>query len=267
MEILFLLLFVGLGVGAFALAGGSDDGGDAGDGGDDEPPGRVLVGTGGNDLLAGGDGPDRIFGGDGDDTLLGGEGNDSLFAEAGADLLFGGPGNDLLRGGGGPDTMFALSGEDTLFGETGSDFLVALDGPDRPGAPDELSGGFGVDFLVGDDGDTLTGGADADIFAVVRWTHDDAPVVIRDFTPDEDRLEIIADRTGFNAVMWDDLFLAVDQQRGQVNVQLFGRTVAILEGVTEPPEDVVLLHQDMRTVLENVRQAEAAQTARARATA
>lgn len=268
MDMIALLLLLGLGLGAVALFGSSGSGGGADD---DDPPdeGRTFVGTPEADLILGTDGPDRIFGGEGNDTLLGGAGDDALFGGPGDDRIFGGPGNDLLRGGEGDDFLYALSGQDTLFGDTGNDFLLALDGPDQPGQPDQLFGGFGDDILVGDDGDTLEGGAGADTFVVVSWTGDEAPVMIRDFLPGRDTLEIALDVAGHPEPGEGDLALIVDEEQERVLVQLFGKTLAILEKLTELPHeaDVQLFHDDVQSVLQLYRDIESRETAAALAQA
>lgn len=269
MDMMALLVLLGLGLGAIALFGSSGSGGGGEDDDDLPDEGRSFVGTPGDDLILGTDGPDRIFGGEGNDTLLGGAGDDAIFGGPGNDRIFGGPGNDLLRGGAGDDFLYALSGQDTLFGDTGNDFLLALDGPDQPGQPDQLFGGFGDDILVGDDGDTMEGGAGADIFVVVSWTGDEAPVVIRDFVPGRDALEIALDVDGHPEPEEDDLALVLDDAGERVLVQVFGKTVAILENLTELPEeaDVQLFHDDLQFVLQLYRDIEARETAAALAQA
>jgi Tol biopolymer transport system component len=82
----------------------------------------VLLGLGGDDLLAASDGAyvaDDLYGGAGDDVLTGdvrgdrlegGAGHDLLEARAGHDFLRGGPGRDVLRGEGGKDQIRAEDG-------------------------------------------------------------------------------------------------------------------------------------------------------------
>ncbi|WCM49899.1 heme peroxidase [Pseudomonas sp. WJP1] len=97
------------------------------------PPGVVLIGDAGANILTGGTG---------DDVLNGLGGNDTLTGLAGADLLLGGTGNDILNGGDGNDVLNGEDGNDTLNGGLGVD---------------TMNGGAGNDtFVVDNVGDVVT---------------------------------------------------------------------------------------------------------------
>lgn len=117
----------------------------------------LMLGMGGNDVLAGEAGDDILWGGDSkgtryaldNDRLYGMGGNDTLYGEGGDDLLDGGTGNDKLYGGDGNDTLEGGNGLDLLSGGAGDDVL---------------RGGEGVDILLGEAGnDVLDGGAGIDV--------------------------------------------------------------------------------------------------------
>jgi Ca2+-binding RTX toxin-like protein len=154
----------------------------------------------GSDLVLGGDGADSIFGGGFFDPALAGSGLDpSALARAdGPDVLYGGDGDDQVFGEGGDDLVLGGGGDDRLFGRWGDDTLGGGDGDDR------IGGGVGADLQ--------TGGAGRDIFGVGFST---APYVlgtvpasvgpdtgagegqrdvITDFTPGEDRINLIGFR-------------------------------------------------------------------------
>jgi len=141
--------------------------------------GRVIQGTGGDDILVGGAG-DTLLGGAGDDILIatsgmlaaidGGAGYDQLIyqthegvsanlagrnieAVTGSDfddelsfdgasldsMLDGGAGDDLLSGGAGDDLLTGGAGRDTLFGRSGDDTFY-FDTSDA-----RIDGGDGID--------------------------------------------------------------------------------------------------------------------------
>ncbi|MDO5631781.1 MAG: M10 family metallopeptidase [Paracoccus sp. (in: a-proteobacteria)] len=175
------------------LWGGNNDDWLDGGGGDDLLNGGAgndtLLGGVGNDTLNGGPGHDTLRGGAGDDRLSGGNGNDSLYGDDGNDWLHGHAGDDQLFGGLGNDTLTGGDGNDTLMGSSGHDSLSGGNGNDV------LNGGAGNDTLNGGAGaDTLTGGAGADIFLFRARTDasSDAPDVITDFNPAQDRLDLSA---------------------------------------------------------------------------
>ena len=111
---------------------------------------------------------DVIFGTPQNDIIQGKEGNDSIGDNEGNDRSFGGEGNDLFVDG---------AGNDTVRGGAGNDFFVGV----TPGiAGDDLIDlGTGNDFALG--------GAGADTFVLNR---DSGVILIRDFTPGEDRFAL-----------------------------------------------------------------------------
>ena len=256
MDMLSILILLGFGLGMVALFDRSDS-----DEAEEAPEGQTFRGSDADDAILGTAGDDRIFGNAGDDLLLGGPGDDSIYGGEGDDSIFAGPGNDLLRGGAGDDFLYSFAGQDTLFGDTGNDFLIALDGPDQPGQPDQLFGGFGNDTLVGDDGDTLTGGPGENVFSVVAYDGSEDPVIITDFDPARDELEIVVDSDGFPPVDVDDLVFVVDGQQQQVRVQLLDTTLAILENLTQTPTAVSLFREDATGLVALYRELEASETA------
>ena len=98
------------------------------------PPGGLLAGTDGPDILWGGDGEDEIRALGGSDYLEGGEGRDVLYGGPGKDYLCtealnacGDASNkDVLYGGGGPDLLRASTGEEALYGGDGNDRLAVF---------------------------------------------------------------------------------------------------------------------------------------------
>jgi Ca2+-binding RTX toxin-like protein len=117
------------------------------------PNGPVL--TLGNDVIHGLEGNDLIEGRGGNDILYGDSGNDRIYGGTGNDNLYGGTDNDNLYGGTGNDKLYGQAGDDNLYGQAGNDVLT---------------GGIGKDYLngfgSGEEYDILTGGTEADTFAV-----------------------------------------------------------------------------------------------------
>lgn len=132
----------------------------------------MIVGLGGNDVIAGLGGNDLMCGGPGSDKLDGGAGSDRLSGDRGNDVLVGGVGSDtadfssssagidadLAAGtatGAGADTLRTI---ENLVGCAGDDFFVGDSGNNS------LSGGNGFDVLVGLGGnDRLDGGRAFDL--------------------------------------------------------------------------------------------------------
>jgi Ca2+-binding RTX toxin-like protein len=120
------------GAGADRLVG--DDAPNVLDGGFDCPyemsggPGDLVLGGGGNDVVAGGCNPNRLYGEEGDDRVLGGQH---------PDLLDGGPGNDTLAGGFGDDEYAGGPGDDTIYPNwsEGEDTISCGDGADLVDGP------------------------------------------------------------------------------------------------------------------------------------
>ena len=133
---------------------------------------KVIVGTGGDDLLTGGGGDDTIYGvggndtisgGDGWDRLKGGDGDDLVDGGFGRDTIDGGAGNDSLSGGEAGDTVDGGEGSDTIDGGAGDDSLSTGGDLAGSGAANLILGGDGRDDILGDGGDdTLQGDAGDD---------------------------------------------------------------------------------------------------------
>ena len=105
-----------------------------------------IYGYAGNDVLSGLGGDDVLYGASGQDNLFGGEGSDKLYGDTQNDWLYGEAGNDNLYGQAGDDKLYGHTGNDALTGGSGKDYLS----------------GFGS----GQEYDILTGGTEADTFAV-----------------------------------------------------------------------------------------------------
>ena len=137
--------------------------------------------------------------------------------------------------------LVGTAGHDTLTGDTRDDLIQGSAGNDS------LSGGAGDDILLDGTGvDVLRGGAGADVFVMARDGHVDT---IRDFDPDEDRIDLsgwgrlysvqvlpMAERTGCVVIRWNTETLYVYSHDGAnfpasvfTSAQLFG-----LWHVTEP---------------------------------
>lgn len=94
------------------------------------------------------------YGGRGNDILRAGSwGGNKLYGEAGDDTLIGNSNNDLLDGGAGNDSITGGGGNDTIYGGTGANVL---------------KGDAGNDLIISEGQDTITGGADADTFRLLR---------------------------------------------------------------------------------------------------
>ncbi|HEY9669614.1 MAG TPA: calcium-binding protein [Coleofasciculaceae cyanobacterium] len=155
-----------------------------------------MIGNGGNDTLVGGAEGDKIYGGADNDWLYGRDGNDYLYGDTGNDIIYGENHNDYIEGGSGNDYLYGGSGNDTIHGQDDHDYILGGMGNDYLSGGtgndtiygeannDQLLGHTGNDRLVGDSGndfidgynwniggveyDTLTGGGDADTFALGR---------------------------------------------------------------------------------------------------
>jgi Ca2+-binding RTX toxin-like protein len=204
-----------------------------------------LAGGNGDDSLDGGAATDILTGGAGDDTLLGGGGDDVLLGSTGADQLFGGAGDDFLDGvtpTNGQSLADAFNvderGELTQAIQTNFGIAATTDDIDRfmrdlssqegVDAPDALYGGTGEDILVGNDGDTLSGGADEDIF-IVPWSQGHDPVSITDYNTAGESVYVHI--SGDIEARYD--FGVRDASDGTgVEVVLDGDIVAMLSGVS-----------------------------------
>jgi Ca2+-binding RTX toxin-like protein len=117
----------------------------------------IIQGGASNDTLLGGVNADTFTAGLGTDSILGGEGADSILGEAGADIIDAGNGNNFVNGGADADSIVGGSGLDTFLGGIANDTLLG-------GAGADSLTGFGVDSST--EQDSLTGGADSDIFVL-----------------------------------------------------------------------------------------------------
>ncbi|WP_235441720.1 calcium-binding protein [Rhabdonatronobacter sediminivivens] len=159
---------------------------------------QLLRAHDGGQTLQGGPGDDTLLGGAGNDTLNGGPGNDILVAVAGNNALNGGPGDDILIGGPGDDTLVGGWGDDLLIAGGGSNVLmggagddVLIGGIDGHGGQNFLNGGAGDDTLFGGGDDVLHGGPGADRFVLGDWIGPGERVTIMDYTPGEDRIQLL----------------------------------------------------------------------------
>ena len=114
------------------------------------PESDVILGTPQNDIIQGKEGNDSIGDNEGNDRSFGGEGNDLFVDGAGNDTVRGGAGNDFFAG-----VTPGIAGDDLIDLGTGNDFAL--------------------------------GGAGADTFVLNR---DSGVILIRDFTPGEDRFAL-----------------------------------------------------------------------------
>ncbi len=87
--------------------------------------GRVIMGTGGNDMILASDAGNQIRARGGSDCVIGGAGNDVLYGNSGSDKIFGQQGDDLLRGNRGSDTIVGGSGDDILTGGLNTDTCIS----------------------------------------------------------------------------------------------------------------------------------------------
>ena len=162
---------------------------------------------------------ENLAGSDHDDILTGDNNANSLWGGAGADSLTGGGGADHLYGGDGDDTLNGGGGNDWLKGEAGADVLTG-----RAGA-DNLDGG--ADAVR----DTLTGGADKDIFHLTSIaTLIDNADLIKDWGADGTADHLATDL--------EEVWYEVDTTNSQVILYGAGdgsRVLAVLEGVTTAP--------------------------------
>lgn len=115
-----------------------------------------IIGTASHDEINTLEGNDVVFSMEGNDLVHGGTGNDSLDGNNGNDIAFGDVGNDELKGGSGNDVLLGGQGNDIVDGEGGNDFV--------------------------------SGGAGNDVF---RFISLDDMIVISDYDPSQDRIELI----------------------------------------------------------------------------
>ena len=153
--------------------------------------GELHQGTDGDDVMDGGSGVDLMFGNEGNDIIRGGMDTDIIIDDEGADALFGGVGDDIIIGADlvDVDAIQAMrddppSSLDELATTLFSAFNTHLNDTDME--PDLLSGESGDDLLVGGNADTLVGGIGLDVFVGGEYVQPGAPVIVRDYDPDDD---------------------------------------------------------------------------------
>ena len=199
----------------------------------------VIDGKTRNDLINGDKGDDTLLGGKGDDTFFGGEGNDVIKLGDGNDRSSAGGigslthdedlGDDTIYGGAGNDDITDASGKNMLDGGDGNDKLNAID--DRTGQADTVMGGKGSDILMGDDGDTLTDGEGNDEFEIYH-EKDDAAVVIEDFDPTNEIIELVATKADGTPYTSDDVTIETDKDAKVTTIFVDGQEAIKLKGVT-----------------------------------
>lgn len=96
---------------------------------------QTITGTSGNDRLIGKTGNDTLIGGDGNDELFGHDKSGGAAAgDAGDDILIGGKGNDYLSGGAGNDTaVYSGNRSDYTITDHGDHFTIADNRPGQDG--------------------------------------------------------------------------------------------------------------------------------------
>lgn len=175
----------------------------------------------------------RVSGGDGNDTIDAGAAGGFLTGDDGDDLILAGSGSAIVEGGAGNDTIshFGHPMEGDFFLDLAGDIAWLTDG-----ARDVLNGGAGNDVIRGDQFDTLTGGAGDDRFEVAhdsRLENDFDTVVITDFEPENDQLQVILDAgripDGQDSL---DATPTLVEVAGSTEVWYDGTKVALLQGLT-----------------------------------
>lgn len=139
-------------------------------------------------------------------------------------------GDDWIIGTKGNDSMNASTGEDTLEAGEGDDWFFAVDYWDydsRVGTSVQMDGGAGDDHFLVEGPATLTGGTGDDDFEIYVEHDTDAPVVLTDFEPGSDVLQLTllpefsaqsadltvetrADGTGSDVFWEDELIVGLD---------------------------------------------------------
>ncbi len=172
--------------------------------------------------------------------ILGGLGDDTIDLAAHGILAETGWWGNLAEGGAGDDQLTAsLTGFDTLKGGPGDDTLTSGAGAtgDITGDPEAgasyLDGGAGNGTLIGSLGDTMTGGSGEDLFSL--GVNGLEPIVITDFTPGEDVLQLSAEYGELEGVTGFTQEVLADGSGLKITVSGWSNTTPILlQGVTAP---------------------------------
>lgn len=215
-----------------------------GGGGDD-----VIRVGGGDDVIRGGAGDDQLFSLGGTDALYGGDGDDELFAggSGAGDSLDGGDGADQLHGSTYADVFIGGLGIDTVFyggavavninlatgahsGAAAGDTYYGIERFSLSSGDDVFTGRERADYvLAGDGSDTLTGGADADRFAIDAGAF--GADTITDFENGVDFIRVLASAQGAVGDDFSDLSISSNGSGWAVITFQDGSTMT-LTGVT-----------------------------------
>lgn len=204
-----------------------------------------YTGTEGDDQFDAEAGNDLVIGQAGDDSLNGGEGSDWLLGSSGADTLLGGGGNDVIVGGSGADHIEAGDGSDFVeaadivdthrletsaqTAESFADIDFLYDMTAGSDVSDDVSLDGGDDTVVAGSGDMISTGAGSDQISLGDWVEDGKPVIVRDFSSDEDVIIYTYDKQ--NDAPTIEIFHNPDE--GQSEVRANGMTFAILNDALE----------------------------------
>lgn len=190
----------------------------------------TLSGDVGEDVLVGNEGDDELSGGADDDLLLGGEGDDLVEGDEGGDVLFGGEGEDTLNGGSGADLIDGTDrlDEDQLIAslqtaETSDDLVIEFAGEQDNDTGDVIDAGAGEDIILMGSDDSVTGGADGDLFAGGWWIRPGDPAIVEDYDEDEDLLTYTYEGTTAPAITTD-----IDAASGDATVFADGEEVIVV---------------------------------------
>ena len=116
-----------------------------------------------------------------------------------------------------------------LDGGDGNDKLKAID--DRTGQGDTVMVGKGSNILMGDVGNTLTGGEGNDENKIYH-EKDDAAVVIEDFDPTNEIIELVANKAYGTTYTSDDVTIETDKDAKVKTIFVDGQEAIKLKGVT-----------------------------------
>lgn len=149
-----------------------------------DPEGRTF-GTDGNDIFDhSNNDSDRYYQLlDGADNVDAGSGNDTITATGNTvDFIDGGGGDDLIVGDDGRGRLEGGAGDDTISTGNGGMSISDTEGANL------IRGGDGNDGITFSSQSTVTGGDGNDLFNITASTGSEAPGIVTDFNPDEDRI-------------------------------------------------------------------------------